>query len=108
MRAKVAGLPKFIVRAMLHQVIPKTNFALEIVTVGIGERTEGEKKLIAIGRLEIKRPGRLPCWFGQLLFEGMQETKRVDKIECAVMTPIVPDKPIGNRRLGRGAFERGV
>ena len=108
MRTEVARLPEFVVSVVLHQVVPEFDLAFEIKFVGVRQRAEFQIKLVTVGRFVIERLWLLARRLVEFLAEPGKEPERVRQIERAVVMEIVADEPIGNRRLRRGALERGV
>src|SRR5438552_3760955 len=47
---KITRLPEFVVVGMLHHLVPEANFAVEIASVGVLERTQVEEELVAVRR----------------------------------------------------------
>jgi len=107
-RADVPRLPEGVVGLVRHQVVPELHLALEVALVHPRERTERQVEPVAVERLIVEpRPG-LRRRLGPRPAEAGVEAERVGQVERAVVMPVVTDEPVGDRRLRRDGFQRGV
>ncbi len=107
MRQDVSRLPELVIVGVSGELVPKGDLAVEVVLVGIAERSEIEEELIAVGSAEVEAFGPLGHQPVTGLAEGREKAEAHGQGEGSVVVHVV-EEPVGDRRLRRGSLERRV
>ncbi len=103
---EVAGFPEIIIGPVLHDFVPKSDVAFEILGVGVRQGTHVQEELVAVGGAVIEFKVEFLGRLGSRPAEVRHEVEDMRQEQGAVVVPVIADKPIGDRRLGRGRLER--
>ena len=105
----IARLPESVFGVMLHHGVPERHLIVEVAFVGVAERAEAEKELVAVIGAAVKaRAGGNRGGLGELPAGAGKPAEGVGEEKSAVVMPVVGGKPVRDGRLGRDGLERGV
>src|SRR3989441_13225593 len=94
---------------MLHHGVPERHLIVEVAFVGVAERAEAEKELVAVIGAAVKaRAGGNRGGLDELPAGAGKPAEGVGEEKSAVVMPVVGGKPVRDGRLGRDGLERGV
>ena len=100
MGAQVPRFPEIVVGLVPQSLAPERNIIFEKRRIGVGQWSHPQKEVIAVRRFVVERViellGRSRAGPAKL----RHEVEKMRQDERAIVMPVVPDKPIGNRSLG--------
>ncbi len=96
------ALPEFIIAAVLHEIVPRRNFAVKIFFVGVGESAHAQIPLEHVEAVERKAKIFARAFKQCRVLEAVGQTK------CAIVKKIVAQPRIAHAGLLGDCFQRGM